>query len=44
MLQEVLEDEDIVQVPSARPLVNISGIIRTIGLKCQQVNDRGLPV
>jgi hypothetical protein len=39
MIQEVLEEEDSLQVSSARRLVNISGMVRAIDLKCLQVRD-----
>jgi hypothetical protein len=44
MLQEVLEDDDFLQVFSAKRLVNISGTVRAIDLKLSQVNDMGLHV
>jgi hypothetical protein len=44
MLPEVLEDDDFLQVSSARRLVNISGTVRVIDLKFLQVKDMGLHV
>jgi hypothetical protein len=42
MLQEVLEDDDFLEVSSARRLVNISGTVRATDLKFSQVKDMGL--
>jgi hypothetical protein len=42
MLQEVLENDDFLQVSSAKRLVNISGTVRVIDLKFSQVKDMGL--
>jgi hypothetical protein len=42
MLQEVLEDDDFLEVSSARRLVKISGTVRATDLKCSQVKDMGL--
>jgi hypothetical protein len=44
MLPEVLEDDDLLQVSSARRLVNISGMVRAIDLKFEQVKDMDLHV
>jgi hypothetical protein len=44
MLAEVLEDDNFLQVTSARGLVNISGTVRAIDLKCSQVKNMGLHV
>jgi hypothetical protein len=41
MLQEVLENDDFLEVSSARGLVNISGMVRAIDLKFSQVKDMG---
>jgi hypothetical protein len=38
MLQEVLEEDDFLQVSSAKRLVNISGMVKAIDLKFEQVN------
>jgi hypothetical protein len=42
MLQEVLEDDDFLEVSSARRLVNISGTVGATDLKFLQVKDMGL--
>jgi hypothetical protein len=42
MLQEVLEDNDFLEVSSARILVNISGMVRATDLKFSEVKDTGL--
>jgi hypothetical protein len=42
MLQEVFEDDDFLQVSSARRLVNISGMVRAIDLKFAQVKYMGI--
>jgi hypothetical protein len=39
MLQEVLENDDFLEVSSARRLVNISGLVRAIDLKFLQVKN-----
>jgi hypothetical protein len=39
MLQEVLEEDDFLEVSSARSLVNISGTVRAADLKFPQVKD-----
>jgi hypothetical protein len=39
MLQEVLENDDFLKVSSARRLVNISGLVRTIDFKFSQVKN-----
>jgi hypothetical protein len=44
MLLEVLEDDDFLQVSSARRLVNISGTVRAVDFKFSQVKDIGLHV
>jgi hypothetical protein len=41
MLQDVFEDDDILQVSSARRLVNISGTVRVIDLKFSHGKDIG---
>jgi hypothetical protein len=42
MLLEVLENDYFLEVSSARRLVNISGTVRVIELKCLQVKYMGL--
>jgi hypothetical protein len=42
MLLEVLEDDDFLEVSSARRLVNISGTVKATDLKFSQVKDMGL--
>jgi hypothetical protein len=42
MLQEAFEDEDFLEVYSARRLVNISGTVRVTDLKFSQGKDMGL--
>jgi hypothetical protein len=44
MLQEVMEDDDFLQVSSARRLMIISGTVRAFDLKFSQVKDMGLHV
>jgi hypothetical protein len=42
ILQEVFEDDDFLEVYSARRLVNISETVRATDLKFSQVKDMGL--
>jgi hypothetical protein len=42
MLQKVLEDDDFLNVSSARRLMNISGTVRAADLKLSQVKDMAL--
>jgi hypothetical protein len=42
MLQEILEDDDLLEVSSARRLFNIIGTVRAIDLKFSQMKDIGL--
>jgi hypothetical protein len=42
MLREVLENDDFLEVSSARRLVNISETVRVIDRKFSQVKDMGL--
>jgi hypothetical protein len=42
MLQEVLENDDFLEVSSARRLVNISGMVRAIDLTFSLVKYMGL--
>jgi hypothetical protein len=42
MLQKVLENDDFIEVSSARRLVNISGTVRAFDLKFSKVKDMGL--
>jgi hypothetical protein len=44
MLHEVFEDEDFLHMSSECRLVNISGTVKWINLKCLQEKDIGLPV
>jgi hypothetical protein len=42
MLQKVLENDDFLEVSSARRLVNVSGTVKAIDLKFSQGKDMGL--
>jgi hypothetical protein len=44
MLQKLMEDDDFLQVSSARRLLNISGTVRAIDMKFSQRKDMGLHV
>jgi hypothetical protein len=41
MLQKVLENDDFLEVSSARRILNISETVLAIDLKCSQVEDMG---